>query len=140
MAIAQPVSVGCRVSQSFDQMMAELRAEYLTTLPERIREIEAHILAKDYPALYNDFHKLKGSGKTYGIAEISEAAEVFERIAYAKLNNHSSPLHPDQWLPKGVELLKAILQACLEKRAYDLAGHAEFQEARRLALVPQAKA
>ena len=65
---------------TFDQMMAELREEYLASMPGKITDIESHIIARDCEKLRDDFHKLKGTGKTYGIPEISELGECMEKL------------------------------------------------------------
>ena len=68
------------MNSTLEQMMSELRAEYLASFPQKFTEIASHLEARDFLSLRNDFHKLKGTGKTYGIPEISELCAVVEKI------------------------------------------------------------
>lgn len=65
---------------SFAKMMEKLKEEYVDTLPEKIHDIESHFKSERIDYLKEDFHKLKGTGKTYGLPEISTLAEVVERL------------------------------------------------------------
>lgn len=65
---------------NFQDLMDELKQEYIESLPDKIRDIEAHYEQKDFQLLKEDFHKLKGTGKTYGLPEISLLGEAVERI------------------------------------------------------------
>jgi HPt (histidine-containing phosphotransfer) domain-containing protein len=69
---------------SFEKMMAELQLDYLKNLPQKIAEIEAHFSTGDLELLRNDFHKIKGTGKTYGLPLISEIGLVMESLCKAK--------------------------------------------------------
>lgn len=65
---------------SLGELLKTLQKEYLSELPERISVIDQHIKDQDIEALKEDFHKLKGTGKTYGIPEISELGEKMEGL------------------------------------------------------------
>lgn len=69
---------------NFDQMMTELRTEYIASMPGKIDEIRALAAAKDSSGLREAFHKLKGSGKTYGVDEVSELFAVCEKLCLDK--------------------------------------------------------
>lgn len=104
----------------FEKMMAELRRDYVNGIPQKIIDIEAHLGANDATTLRDDFHKLKGTGRTYGIPEISELAEAVEKICLKK---------PDligEIVPKAVELLRAIHSARIGGQAYVLDGNTVF--------------
>ncbi len=87
---------------TFDQMMAELRQEYIQSLPEKIQNLERCWAARDLPALQDSFHKLKGTGKTYGLPEVSLVAEVMERIC------KTQPQALDTAAPLGLALFQKI--------------------------------
>jgi len=61
-----------------DDVLKELQLEYIQSIPAKITEIKNFLAQKDIDSLINSFHKLKGSGKTYGIAEVSSLGQFFE--------------------------------------------------------------
>lgn len=63
---------------SLEQMMAELKLEYLQGMTSRIEKIRASLLALNLAELINEFHKLKGTGKTYGFLHLTEIGESME--------------------------------------------------------------
>lgn len=65
---------------SFQEMMENLKKEYIQSIPEKIAEIKTLKNTQDLPGLRNAFHKLKGSGQTYGLPEISEIAAPVEGL------------------------------------------------------------
>jgi HPt (histidine-containing phosphotransfer) domain-containing protein len=65
---------------SFDDLLKTLQEDYLKSLPEKIKIITAQVQANDASNVRESFHKLKGTGKTYGFPEVSELAEVVENI------------------------------------------------------------
>jgi HPt (histidine-containing phosphotransfer) domain-containing protein len=69
---------------SFEKMMEGLRAEYVQSLPKKMDDIQSHLSVRDTALLRDDFHKLKGTGKTYGIPEISQLGEAVEKICKNK--------------------------------------------------------
>lgn len=87
---------------SFEEMMNQLRGEYLDALPNKITDIEAHFQTGDVSVLREDFHKLKGTGRTYGIPEISLISEVLERICV------KNPDLIGKSVPIALELLREI--------------------------------
>ncbi|HEY9506147.1 MAG TPA: Hpt domain-containing protein, partial [Gemmatimonadales bacterium] len=71
-----------------DDAYRELQREYLTDLPGALadlhRAIEAHRRGEDVvAALKTGFHRLAGSGGSYGFPEISEIARSAEHLAAA---------------------------------------------------------
>ena len=65
---------------SFEEMMKGLQREYLSSIPEKIKVILAQIAANDLSNLRESFHKLKGTGRTYGLPEVSELGDMVEAI------------------------------------------------------------
>lgn len=61
-------------------LLFELQKKYLEKLPRSIEEIRTHLASNDFTFVMSAFHKLKGSGKTYGMKEISEVAAIMEEI------------------------------------------------------------
>jgi HPt (histidine-containing phosphotransfer) domain-containing protein len=67
---------------SLQNLLAELQKEYLDSLPEKINSITELIKAKQLELVETEFHKLKGTGRTYGVPEISRVGELGERACW----------------------------------------------------------
>lgn len=65
---------------SFEDLLKTLQKDYLASLPEKVLKIRAQIAATSAGDLRESFHKLKGTGRTYGLPEVSELAEVVENV------------------------------------------------------------
>ncbi len=92
-----------------DDAYRELQREYLTELPGALadlhRAIEAHRRGEDVvAALKTGFHRLAGSGGSYGFPEISEIARSAEHLAAAS----PAPAGADQ-LDEAMRRLEAAL-------------------------------
>jgi HPt (histidine-containing phosphotransfer) domain-containing protein len=105
---------------SFEKMMEELRRDYVASIPQKMKDIEAHLAAADVGTLRDDFHKLKGTGKTYGIPEISELGEAVEKICKHK------PEQAGAIVPGALTLLREIHTARLGGQPYVLVGNSIF--------------
>ena len=88
---------------NFDELLRTLQRDYLASLPEKIKKIEEFRL--DNAELREAFHKLKGTGKTYGIPEVSELSALMERICL------ENPLASAQAADAALGLLRAIYEA-----------------------------
>lgn len=69
---------------STEELLKTLRKEYIDTLPAKIKEIETYLAKNDIENLLIVFHKLKGSGKTYGFDQISVLGHDIEEALKAK--------------------------------------------------------
>ena len=67
---------------SLQNLLAELQKEYLESLPEKIKGITELIKAKELELVETEFHKLKGTGRTYGVPEVSRVGELGERACW----------------------------------------------------------
>jgi HPt (histidine-containing phosphotransfer) domain-containing protein len=63
-------------------LFAELRTEYLETFDEKIDQIQRIWQSYDSKSLESEFHKIKGTGSTYGIKEATQLAEVMEDLCH----------------------------------------------------------
>ncbi len=61
-------------------LFAELKGEYLETFPEKIAAIREHWQVRNREGLHTEFHKIKGTGTTYGIPEVTAVAELLEEM------------------------------------------------------------
>jgi HPt (histidine-containing phosphotransfer) domain-containing protein len=59
-------------------LFAELKGEYLESFPEKFSAMQSYWQSGQRDALQNEFHKIKGTGTTYGLPEVSEVAEIIE--------------------------------------------------------------
>lgn len=111
---------------SIDDLLSELQKEYIESIPAKIQEISTFITSSDVEGLINSFHKLKGSGKTYGVEEISILGQFFE-----------------QWLRQGgvniisyttssISILERIFQSRLQKKPYDINQDSDFQNIQKV--------
>jgi HPt (histidine-containing phosphotransfer) domain-containing protein len=107
---------------NFDQMMKQLRDEYVATIPEKISSIDALWKANDSSGVREAFHKLKGTGRTYGVPELSDIGETLENFCLA---------YPDQLskvLPNALELLESIYRKRTKDEELDVQSDPHFQQ------------
>jgi diguanylate cyclase (GGDEF)-like protein len=76
------------MSDAYDEAYRELQREYLDDLPRMLAELRSDVESfrkgeKVLPALRTGFHRLAGSGGSYGFPEISEIARAAERLVLA---------------------------------------------------------
>lgn len=74
-------SDGSNTHKNLTQVLAELKSEYLTKLPDKISKLKVLTHEKKWAALEEEYHNLKGTGKTYGYPEISAVCEKLESLA-----------------------------------------------------------
>src|SRR5439155_21424890 len=113
-----PLSVGAEV-ESWDDAVAELRAEYLREAPGRLEEIDRLLdaLSRDvadessFRELLRRFHGFAGSGTTYGLPQITALGLEGERECAALLARAEAPTSKDlhHW-----HALRGQLRAALE--------------------------
>lgn len=115
------------MSTSLNDLLKTLQVEYLAELPGRIEGIEAHVSRKDIPALIEDFHKLKGTGKTYGIPEISALGEKMEQLFI------SCPAQGFSRVGHAVSLLRSIHGARTGGTEFAIDKDIRFQEMKKSA-------
>ncbi len=65
---------------NFDELLKSLHKEYLTSLPSKIDSIAQQAIKGSAAELRESFHKLKGTGRTYGMPEVSELATLVEDL------------------------------------------------------------
>jgi len=117
---------------SFEELLKSLRADYLAALPGKIDIILDQIDSTALPELRESFHKLKGTGSTYGLPEVSELAEVLEDICTDR------PAAAPQAARRATELLREIHRAHTQDQSFDLAADPRFSEVRGLLAAPSA--
>jgi HPt (histidine-containing phosphotransfer) domain-containing protein len=105
----------------FDEMMKELQQEYLDELPKKISAIRKHFADLNIEVLSEDFHKMKGTGRTYGLPEVSVLGGLIERLC------QDQPQSVAEVLPSVIGLLEDIHQArARDKTTWPLETDARF--------------
>lgn len=112
---------------TFDALMEDLKREYVSELPLKIQHIRTNLDAKEHAVVREDFHKLKGTGKTYGVPEISQLAEVVELICINRPESISKAV------PEALTLLMDIHARRTAAEAFDITGDQRFSKLKRMA-------
>lgn len=112
---------------SLQGLLEELRLEYLASIPEKIQNIEKLSSENSWDLLETEFHKLKGTGKTYGLNEVTLLGAIAEELCAA----------PEQVRKEMVPLASKTLQFIFDNLSKDLAVDLrqlpEFLELEKLA-------
>lgn len=111
---------------NFEQMMEELKKEYVESLPSKIAEIQKQVEANNIQDVREYFHKLKGTGKTYGLPEITELGEVMEKLCI------QNPGEARQYVPSALILLRKIHSERSLARAVNLSLEQSFSQLKAL--------
>jgi HPt (histidine-containing phosphotransfer) domain-containing protein len=90
---------------SLHNLLAELQKEYLESLPEKIAAINGLIKSGEMELVETEFHKLKGTGRTYGVPEISRVGELGERACWIPDSKR------DAAIAQALELLQKVHQS-----------------------------
>jgi HPt (histidine-containing phosphotransfer) domain-containing protein len=69
---------GKRDGEKLSELLLELKNEYRKNFPKRIQVLRELTQRQDWECLTREFHKLKGTGRTYGYPEVSILCEVLE--------------------------------------------------------------
>ncbi len=98
------------MNDAYNDAYRELQQEYLTELPKLLAELRSDADAfrkgeQVVPALRTGFHRLAGSGGSYGFPEISEIARAAERL----LSSDPPPAAAADKLDDAVKRLEAML-------------------------------
>lgn len=98
----------------FTRMLSEMKEEYLKTLPRKISLIERLISEEKWQELHDEFHKLKGTGKTYGFPQITEVCLILESLSAQR------PIQDKNLFIQSKELLARMHQSYEQNQAFDL--------------------
>jgi HPt (histidine-containing phosphotransfer) domain-containing protein len=111
-------------ANTFAAELAKLQEKYVQTFPEKIQTLELLYASQDRAGLAELFHKLKGNGKTFGFAAITEIARLVDL--------HHKKNSPDyfQWAGLGITLFKLIYPSMQKKEEPSLEVLPEFGKLR----------
>ncbi len=104
-----------------EDLLKQMKLEYIETIPEKCKRILAFLKDDNRTELETEFHKMKGTGKTYGLGEMSKLGEVLEKICMnEKLDLQDS-------VPTAVMLLENIYQSRKLGNEFIIEDSDEFQ-------------
>ncbi len=98
-----------------------MKLDYIETIPEKCQRITALLQNNQRSDLETEFHKMKGTGKTYGLAEVSLLGEVIEKICMTP----SLPLNDS--ILVALKLLNEIYESRKAEKAFMIEDSNEFQ-------------
>ena len=90
---------------SIQDILAGLQKTYLASMPEKITLIETLFNSNELEKLETEYHKLKGTGRTYGLPEFTQLGATLERICQSE----SSSLK--EAVPLSLTLMKRMRDA-----------------------------
>lgn len=67
--------------EKLNKLLGELKTEYLKAFPAKLEKIKEYTATLNWAELGNEFHKLKGTGKTYGYPELTTLCQKLEFLA-----------------------------------------------------------
>ncbi len=102
--------------------MKQLKLEYVDSLPEKGKRLVLFFQKNQLAELESEFHKMKGTGKTYGLPEVSLLAEILEKICM----DHSEFLHSA--IPVALHLIEEIYKTRKADLAFMIEEIDEFQK------------
>ncbi len=107
---------------NIDDMMADLRVGYVADLPNKISVINSALNEQKNEEVRDGFHKLKGTGKTYGLPEVTTLCAVMEKLCIEK------PEQIKEFTPKGLSVLSKIHKARAQEKPHPLDSDSEFKD------------
>lgn len=109
---------------NLDALMLELRKDYIEDIPNKIQHIIDEQKAGQFTEVRMIFHKMKGSGSTYGIPEMTQLGGLLEKIANSEEMN--------RFVPLAISLLSRIHKSRVRSEAVNLDEDPEFEQLRQL--------
>lgn len=102
------------------ELLQELKKDYLKKLPAHIEKLYKLTSERDWPLLEEEYHKLKGTGKTYGFTDISVVCEKLESLAKKKEDKYWEIFN------QGVLLLDEMNQNYQLQKTLEINNHPLF--------------
>ena len=106
--------------QELSDLFSELKKEYLDSFEDKFQSLTRYWQTGDRVNLQNEFHKIKGTGTTYGVQEATDVATLMEELCC----QDSAQL--GLYVLLALELLQKICAEHREGRTLDLAREKHF--------------
>ncbi len=104
-----------------EELLKKLQLNYLSDLPNKINELRELIKEGCTPEIADFFHKLKGSGKTYGVPELSELGACCEKLS------KMTPAPNEEVFQAAVDILDDIHYCRANNETYVIVADKRFQ-------------
>ncbi len=101
-------------TSSYAALMAELRKEYFESFSTKFQLLKSLYDQADWSGVELEYHKLKGTGATYGAPEISTLCGHLERIC------RKNKIIDKTTLDTSIELLEKIKNKYVNNVAFEL--------------------
>lgn len=111
---------------NFDNMMNQLRKEYVSTLPEKIQTIRHFLNSGDALGVRGVFHKLKGTGATYGVPELSALGETLEVFV------ENNPQDLKDAVSDALDILNQVHVCRLKDEPFNIQNDTRYMRIRKL--------
>lgn len=111
---------------SLEALLADLKKEYLAALPTRIIDLREQLNRADFDTLQDSFHRLKGSGKTYGVPDLSKLGELGEKICRDRRENIAAAI------PLLLDLITHVGNAATAQDSFDVSQDPRFSNLQKL--------
>jgi len=109
------------MSDSLKDVLAGLQKAYLASMPEKIQNLELLWNKRQLDLLKTDYHKLKGTGRTYGFPEITSLGAAMERLC--EIDQPSL----ERAVPISLKLMNRIRDTRAAGQALDLDQEPDFK-------------
>lgn len=110
------------MSADLKDLLAQLQVDYLKALPTKLTNIESFWKERKLQQLETEFHKLKGTGKTYGLPEISQLGQMLEHLCSAPEDTLNLAV------ARGLVLFRKVHESRSRGEPLPLDAQSEFQE------------
>ncbi len=107
---------------NLEDVLAKLQKTYISNMPDKLQLMKKHIEAKDFVSLREEFHKIKGTGRTYGLPEVTDLGAVFEELLIATEFNPQL-----NWALDAYDLFKDIYAARAKDKAFNISQDPRFK-------------
>lgn len=106
---------------SIQDVLAGLQKTYLASMPEKITLIDSLFKSGDLEKLETEYHKLKGTGRTYGLPEFTQLGATLERIC------EIDPASLPKAVPLSLTLMSRMRDARVQGASVSLDNEPDFQ-------------
>ena len=109
------------MSGNLKEILAQLQRNYLASMPEKIAALDTFWKKRDFELLETDYHKLKGTGRTYGLPEVTQIGAALERLC--EIDRDAL----ERAVPMSLKLLTRIQEMRLAGQVPNLEHDPDFQ-------------
>ncbi|NQZ20260.1 MAG: Hpt domain-containing protein [Bdellovibrionales bacterium] len=105
---------------NYSDLMEELRTEYLESFDEKFKIIREYFKSHDWYNLELEYHKLKGTGSTYGVPEVTTLCQKMESLCKKK------PHNLENLIDQSIFVLSKIKDKYLDNVQFEMESTPEF--------------